>query len=55
MDSIDYFDKRKDSKKENTNVLNEWNSLKKDKKTLEKIINEPKINTQKEKKNKTNT
>jgi hypothetical protein len=53
MDSIDYFDKRKDPKKENNDFLNEWNSLKKNKKTLEKRNKEPKLGNQKndEKKN----
>jgi hypothetical protein len=43
MDSIDYFDKRKDPKKENNDFLKEWDSLKKNKKTLEKKNKEPKI------------
>jgi hypothetical protein len=47
MDSIDYFDKRKNPKKENTDFLKEWNSLKKGKKTLEKKNNEPKPGSQK--------
>jgi hypothetical protein len=53
MDSIDYFDKRKDPKKENNDFLNEWNSLKKNKKTLEKKNKEPKLSNLKndEKKN----
>ncbi|GEM_PF-5934783 len=57
MDSIDYFDKRKKTKKENTDFLNEWNSLKKGKKTLEKKNNERKPSDQKydEKKETTDT
>lgn len=43
MDSIDYFDKRKDPKKENGDFLKEWNSLKKNKETLEKKNKEPKL------------
>jgi hypothetical protein len=53
MDSIDYFDKRKDPKKKNNDSLKEWNSLKKNKKPLEKKNKEPKLGNQKsdEKKN----
>jgi hypothetical protein len=43
MDSIDYFDKRKDPKKENNDFLKEWNSLKKNKETLGKKNKEPKL------------
>lgn len=46
MDSIDYFDKRKDPKKGNKDFLNEWKSLKKNIKTLEEKIKEPKLNDQ---------
>ena len=35
MDSIDYFDKRKKSKKEDADPLEEWKTLKKGKKILE--------------------
>ena len=47
MDSIDYFDKRKDPKKEKNDFLNEWNALKKNKKTLENKSKESKFSAQK--------
>jgi hypothetical protein len=43
MDSIDYFDKRKDPKKENNDFLKDWNSLKKNKKAIEKKNKESKL------------
>ncbi len=55
MDSIDYFDKRKDSKKENNDFLKDWNSLKKNKKSLEKKIKEPKLSSQKKDEKKNNS
>lgn len=45
MDSIDYFDKRKDPKK-NNDFLKEWDSLKKNKKTLEKKNKKPMLSSQ---------
>jgi|TARA_B110000438_G_C15436355_1_gene488434 hypothetical protein len=43
MDSIDYFDKRKKTKKENDEFLNEWRSLKKTKIALGEKIKKPKV------------
>ena len=44
MDSIDYFDKRKKTKKENDEFLNEWSSLKKTKIALGEKIKKPRVN-----------
>ena len=46
MDSIDYFDKRKKSKKEDTDLLKEWKTLKKGKKILEKKSDQTKLGDQ---------